>query len=453
MAEEGIYEPGLSIIILAHNEFENTVKCVESIRMCADVEPLDVILADNYSDDGLAEWALAQTDFTYVRFEEGFLPYGSVLNQIFEGLPLREHVLVMSSRLMITDSCLSSMVQTLVSHPDTGLVSGMSNGAFSKLQTLSFARHKQSEDASDFRVYGSEEDALLFHRTLIDETGPFPDSMTLLTSIAKDLSLRLIRDRKRCMVCAGAFLFAWREPMKEPVNVMEKLGDDNAILELIWGVHYVQLTGNEFIVNLMDAEPDAAPEVLEVGCEIGGTLFRIGEKFPHAVVHGCDISEAPVKIAACSMDAFVGNIEDENLPFAENSLDYVIFGDVLEHLHNPLRTVTYIRTLLKENGCILASIPNVMNIEVMRGLLHGDFTYTEIGLLDKTHIHLFTYKEILRMFEKAGFTVEKTEQYKSDISEQDAELIEKLCALDSAAEPFMYETFQYIVRARKNPDA
>ena len=145
----------------------------------------------------------------------------------------------------------------------------------------------------------------------------------------------------------------------------------------------------------------------------------------------------------------MSNIEEENLPFEKDSLDVIIFADVLEHLHDPEKTVRYIRTLLKEGGCILASIPNLMHVSVMRRLLQGDFTYTEVGLLDKTHIHLFTYNEIMRLFQGTGFRVERVATRAVSISESDARLIRTLCAIAPEAKPFMYDTFQYFVRAVK----
>ena len=56
------------------------------------------------------------------------------------------------------------------------------------------------------------------------------------------------------------------------------------------------------------------------------------------------------------------------------------------------------KAIYKENGVILASIPNVAHISVLAPLLAGNWTYTEYGLLDKTHIRFFTFNEMLRMF-------------------------------------------------------
>ena len=69
-----------------------------------------------------------------------------------------------------------------------------------------------------------------------------------------------------------------------------------------------------------------------------------------------------------------------------------------------------VKPYIKQNGVILASIPNVSHISVLAPLLAGNWTYTEYGLLDKTHIRFFTFNEMLRMFLKAGYSISKVDR-------------------------------------------
>ena len=85
---------------------------------------------------------------------------------------------------------------------------------------------------------------------------------------------------------------------------------------------------------------------------------------------------------------------------------------------------------------------------MVEDLLNGNFTYTDSGLLDKSHIHLFTYKEILSMFEQAGYSVEEIRTQLSGLSDRQRELIGKLVELSSGSTKEMFESFQYIVRGR-----
>ena len=148
--------------------------------------------------------------------------------------------------------------------------------------------------------------------------------------------------------------------------------------------------------------------------------------------------------------AMISIIEDECVDFGEK-FDYIIFGDVLEHLHNPQQTVRYCKELLKENGRIIASIPNVMHISVMNQLLRGEFRYTDIGLLDKTHIHLFTQKEIVRMFAQENYTIEEMQGVIYELDEDEERLLGKLMEISGGnVTEEMYTTYQYSVVARKS---
>lgn len=84
----------------------------------------------------------------------------------------------------------------------------------------------------------------------------------------------------------------------------------------------------------------------------------------------------------------------------------------------------------------------------MKKLHEVCFTYTEVGLLDKTHIHLFTFHEIVRMFETAGFEVEDVRTVVPPINLNQRVLINQLLSIENSAKRFWYETYQYAVLAR-----
>lgn len=98
---------------------------------------------------------------------------------------------------------------------------------------------------------------------------------------------------------------------------------------------------------------------------------------------------------------------------------------------------------------MIANIPNVMHISVIEELLKGNFTYAETGLLDKSHIHLFTYNEIIRMFWEAGYDICQMGCVGHCINDNQKKIIDRLLCIENTAERFMYEAFQYIVKAKK----
>ena len=165
-------------------------------------------------------------------------------------------------------------------------------------------------------------------------------------------------------------------------------------------------------------------------------------------MYGLEINPASAGIAKYFAEVAVGNIEDRQIPF-EGKFDYIIFGDVLEHLRDPQGIVRFCRELLTEPGYILTSIPNLMHVSVMEQLLHGRFIYQDEGLLDRSHIHLFTCYEIQKMFLEEGYILDVLSGTSIAFDTGREALIQKLMEISEGVEEHMYRTYQYLVRARK----
>lgn len=89
--------------------------------------------------------------------------------------------------------------------------------------------------------------------------------------------------------------------------------------------------------------------------------------------------------------------------------DYIIILDVLEHLKNPAEVLKRLGDVLKEDGKILVSIPNLAHNSVVIGLLNNQFRYTDVGLLDCTHLKFFTYESVIDMVYSNGYYVDSEE--------------------------------------------
>ena len=86
----------------------------------------------------------------------------------------------------------------------------------------------------------------------------------------------------------------------------------------------------------------------------------------------------------------------------------IYFNDVLEHLVDPYTVLERIKLKLKKQGRIISSIPNVRyHNTFMKVLFQKDWKYEDYGVMDITHLRFFTGKSIKRMYEEAGFRVEK----------------------------------------------
>ena len=85
--------------------------------------------------------------------------------------------------------------------------------------------------------------------------------------------------------------------------------------------------------------------------------------------------------------------------------DYVVCSDVIEHLRNRTELLRGARRYLREGGRLIISTPNVALWFYRLSLLIGRFEYGARGVLDETHVHLFTRASFRRQVERAGFHV------------------------------------------------
>lgn len=112
-----------------------------------------------------------------------------------------------------------------------------------------------------------------------------------------------------------------------------------------------------------------------------------------------------------------GNIENYfwESYLSQQTYDYIIFADVLEHLHHPETVLEKCRKFLKKNGQILCAVPNIAHSSIIISLWNNDFNYNDVGLLDNTHIHFFTRKSFAKMAVRSGYHVLSIEEVDSPV--------------------------------------
>lgn len=162
--------------------------------------------------------------------------------------------------------------------------------------------------------------------------------------------------------------------------------------------------------DLIPLVPMGAKCILEVGCAAGMTGREL-KKRSGVFVAGIELNARAAELAKNVLDDVVqGSIEEIDLPYSDNSFDCILFADVLEHLVDPLSALIKVRSLLKKEGTVVASIPNVQFHGVIHKLIEGNWTYEKEGILDETHLRFFTYKEIMKLFKEAGYTIQEVEE-------------------------------------------
>lgn len=146
--------------------------------------------------------------------------------------------------------------------------------------------------------------------------------------------------------------------------------------------------------------------VLDLGCASG----YLGEQLRHrgCEVYGIDIDRSAVAAAPPGTYAALAIVdlnEFDTWPFDGQRFDVVIAADVLEHVISPEEVLGRLPELLTPGGRLLVSLPNIAHGSIRLSLLAGHFDYGEAGILDRTHLHLYTFKSAQSLLEDSGWRV------------------------------------------------
>lgn len=143
--------------------------------------------------------------------------------------------------------------------------------------------------------------------------------------------------------------------------------------------------------------------VLDVGCATGYLARALADR--GCTVSGVEFDADAAEEARPHLERLVtGDLETMDLAqeFGDDRFDVIVFGDVLEHLRNPLPVLRGAKALLADRGSVVASIPNIAHGSVRLALLAGRFDYQDLGLLDSTHVRFFTRSSVEDLFREAG---------------------------------------------------
>ena len=169
---------------------------------------------------------------------------------------------------------------------------------------------------------------------------------------------------------------------------------------------------NSLLLILEQIKSDSV--VLEFG-PANGRLTKYLKNSLKCKVYLAELDEEAGKEALqYGEDLVVGDIENMEWfsHYRDIRFDYIICADILEHLRNPLEILVQAKLLLKPEGSFLLSVPNFAHNSVLINLLNNELDYREIGLLDNTHIHMFTKNSLEKMLSQAGlYPVKKMATY------------------------------------------
>ena len=168
--------------------------------------------------------------------------------------------------------------------------------------------------------------------------------------------------------------------------------------------------------------------VLELG-SYTGIMTNYMKNVLNCKVYICEFDEVAIAIARQYAEAtWQGNLETLEWvdKFKDIKFDAIICADVLEHLKNPDAVLQATNQLLKDDGSVFASIPNIAHNSVIYGLIHNKFEYARYGILDETHLRFYTYDSAKKLCTNAGYSPvneDVTYEYYNPLISDDPQLL------------------------------
>jgi SAM-dependent methyltransferase len=147
-----------------------------------------------------------------------------------------------------------------------------------------------------------------------------------------------------------------------------------------------------------------AKSILEFGCGEAplGAALKARQR---CRVVGIEIDPRAAAIARKRIDDVYCGDAREIVGVMREQFDWIIGGDIVEHLDEPWSFLGDLRRVSAPGGKLLLSIPNVSNASLVADLLHGRFDYVYMGLTCVGHLRFFTKRTIEEMLTIAGWSV------------------------------------------------
>ncbi|QXM06348.1 glycosyltransferase [Crassaminicella indica] len=448
-----------SIILLTFNQLHYTKLCIDSIRKYTDKNTYEIIVVDNHSTDGTVQWLKAQKDIKCI-FNEENLGFPKGCNQ---GIKIAKgnSILLLNNDVVVTPNWLANLNACLYSADDIGAVGAVTNNC-SYYQSIS-VNYKNIEEMIAFSQKNNISSStkwekrlkligfcMLIKREVIQKIGLLDERFSPGNFEDDDYSFRIIKAGYKLMLCKDVFIhhFGHASFNKNSNEFSNILTINRNFFKEKWGFDpWKDLQIQNALIHLIDHFHFEKINVLEINCGCGATLLYIKNIYKNANLYGIEQNQEALKIACTFADVQCIDIENEKLPYKEKYFDYIIFGNVLEYLYNPLKVLKCIKKYMKNSGKILSSIPNIIHYINIRNLVKGNLIYDE-----QAPIRFFTLNTINNIFMDADYKIETITGRSTTPSEDDKKFIDSLNHMVEKNMTKQYKFQEYFIKARNNTD-
>ena len=212
------------------------------------------------------------------------------------------------------------------------------------------------------------------------------------------------------------------------------------------------------VVSLIEGLPTRGGVALDLGCGVGAVaepLADLGFEYVGVEIDPAHVADLRRRgFEAHELDLW--GIRDRPLAKAlgellgDREVTVLLMLDVIEHCPDTEALLGDLQDTVSklDRPLTVVSIPNVAHVDVAAKLLAGEFTYTPTGLLDRTHVQLWTHRRLTGDLGRYGwlqvaendFSLRRSDQYEAShpLQAEDGPLGAWVRQLRERVDPYAY---------------
>lgn len=417
----------ISIVMAAFPEELQYLKdSVESIRRFTSSGTYELIVVNTNASAQLTSWLAEQTDVKPMFFEDG-LTLGQAWNQGAQ-VAIGDSILFIRADTLVTENWLSSLTASLYQTEAIGAVEPLTNYTFGHNPTdevkfssfdelLSFANAINSNSPYLEGIATLSGFLMFLKREVFKEVGWFDEKLMGQTMIL-DYCLRI----KQCGWNLGRCMNVFVNHYGGFETGDEKIHHD--LFKNKWGFSIEQAAVENRLITLIKKAKNDVFSVLVVGSGIGATNMILQERFPKAIIYGCNPKDNITQV-------FPYNALDfPSLLKSDQKFDYIILNAQLD-IESILPKIA---NLLSFSGRLLMEMANINYYGIVRNIIKGK----GVDLRKK----YWKMGEIPGLFQQAGFKELDFDYVIRDFADVDSQFINDMEAyVDQLPQEFEVESF------------
>lgn len=361
-----------SIIILSYNALEYTKLCIESIRKHTPKGSYELIVIDNGSKDGSAQWLKEQDDIQLILNKDnvGF-PKGC--NQ---GLKVAQgtELLLLNNDVIVTPFWLDNMLSALYSQQNVGAVGCMTNSC-SNEQSINIGYDSLDGLEEAARSFNKQDSAkwypwllligycLLFKRDVYEKIGGLDEAFSPGNFEDDDYCLRMRQAGYELLLCGDTYIHHFGSVAFSGKNSPDQQEKNRKYQEIIkrnkayflqkWNITENYHMSDEMITSMAD-EIEQGRKILVVNCYFAYNLFWLHRRNPSLQLFGLTDNDMGIQVAGKTFPIYACKDFKQGFTkhFYGHKFDRIVLLGNAKAMADGEKLILLLRGALTENGIV-----------------------------------------------------------------------------------------------------